>query len=128
EDDEALQAAEAEFPQRVDGREGAQLAASQQQSPKRDGLVGQQRVRAPIFESQERYERERGGDDREGGDREWKRPPDREEESAREQSDAEAGAAQDRLARLRAGVEAPGQQVGIERAIGRVIEVVADEE
>ena len=127
EHDEALQAAETELPTGVRARDGADVSA-REQLPKRNRLVREQWIGAVAVEPQDRSERERRRNSSSGGDRERKRAPHRKQEPPGEQRRAQTRAAEDRLPGLSTRVETLREQVGIERAIRRVVRVVPDEE
>jgi hypothetical protein len=105
EDDEALQAGEAELPERIDHGEQAQIPVLQEDRPKRCRAVGQRRVVAAALQPKDRQQRDRGGGEHPRSDEEGERLPEPEQKAAGQQRDPEAGAARDRLSRLRARIQ-----------------------
>ena len=130
EDHEGLQAHEGQLPERVRGHEGAHIGALAHEPE--DARAGGTRVpddrRRALLAAHLAHEDDRGEHGRAGGEEEGQRCPHRQKQAAGDEGDPEAEPAHDALPALRPALVGGGHELGEERLVRRVVDVVADEE
>ena len=130
EDDERACARERPLPGRVRDQESPHVRLAVEDPPAvvqvgADAL--EDAAVAPVLAHEQDRRRARRDDDK-GRDEERERLPDVEERAAADQRRAERGPAHQVLGALGAAVDPLRQQVGVEAAVGRLVDVVGEEE